>query len=318
MQTPLISVIVPVYNVEPYLRRCVDSILRQTYRNLEILLVDDGSTDRSGTICDACAQQDTRVKVIHRKNGGLSAARNCGLETARGEYISFVDSDDLINDRMIETLYRDLAGQGADISAVGYRMFENQEELRPEEITAPVQCMTGKEAVRRILVSEEIGDFAWNKLYKKILFQTIRYPEGRVFEDLGTTYRLLDQCDKVTFRPDKLYCYFQRPDSILHRKSLKFYRDKYEMVMERDHLLRERYPEWVENDAALLNMIQNCYPYLYPEANYRAEMDRALNGLNPEALKLVCPSTQRKYRLLKFNRKLYAKLFLLKNGQAAR
>ena len=90
------------------------------------------------------------------------------------------------------------------------------------------------------------------------------------------------------------------------------------MVMERDHLLRERYPEWVENDAALLNMIQNCYPYLYPEANYRAEMDRALNGLNPEALKLVCPSTQRKYRLLKFNRKLYAKLFLLKNGQAAR
>ena len=188
MQTPLISVIVPVYNVEPYLRRCVDSILRQTYRNLEILLVDDGSTDRSGTICDACAQQDTRVKVIHQKNGGLSAARNCGLETARGEYISFVDSDDLINDRMIETLYRDLAGQGADISAVGYRMFENQEELRPEEITAPVQCMTGKEALRRILVSEEIGDFAWNKLYKKILFQTIRYPEGRVFEDRHTGF----------------------------------------------------------------------------------------------------------------------------------
>lgn len=318
MQTPLISVIVPVYNVEPYLRRCVDSILRQTYRNLEILLVDDGSTDRSGTICDACAQQDTRVKVIHQKNQGQAAARNHGIDQAKGEYLSFVDSDDFIDECMIKVLYCDLCETGADVAAIECQTFEREDEIKHESKMSSRQCMTGAEALRRVLILDGIEDFPVNKLYKKEIFENIRFPVGRVFEDLGTTYKILAGSNKVAFRPQPLYFYFQRADSTLHQKSLKFYRDKYDMVMERFCFVKEKYPEWVENDAALLNMIQNCYPYLYPEANYRAEMDRALNGLNPEALKLVCPSTQRKYRLLKFNRKLYAKLFLLKNGQAAR
>ena len=144
METELISVIVPVYNVKPYLRRCVDSVLHQTYRNLEILLVDDGSTDASGAICDEYAAQEGRVTAVHQKNGGLSAARNTGLERAKGTYLCFVDSDDFLDSRMLETLCRDLQEQDADVAVVGFRMFEREEELAPAELTVPVQCMAGK------------------------------------------------------------------------------------------------------------------------------------------------------------------------------
>ena len=127
MNNKLISVIVPVYNVEHYLNRCVDSILAQTYSDLEILLVDDGSTDSSGAICDAYARQDARVQVIHKKNGGLSDARNCGIEHAKGRYFCFVDSDDGIAPQMIEVLYRNLLNAGADVSAVALKYFSTEE-----------------------------------------------------------------------------------------------------------------------------------------------------------------------------------------------
>ena len=183
METELISVIVPVYNVERYLRRCVDSILHQTYRNLEVLLVDDGSTDASGAICDEYAAQEEHVTAVHQKNGGLSAARNTGIERAKGTYLCFVDSDDFLDSRMLETLCRDLQEQDADVAVVGFRMFEREEELAPAELTVPGQCMTGREAIRNTLVSDELGDFAWNKLYKRELFRDIRYPLGRMMED---------------------------------------------------------------------------------------------------------------------------------------
>lgn len=178
METELISVIVPVYNVERYLCRCVDSILHQTYRNLEVLLVDDGSTDASGAICDEYAAQEERVTAVHQKNGGLSAARNAGLERAQGTYLCFVDSDDFLDSRMLETLCRDLQEQDADVAVVGFRMFEREEELAPAELAVPVQCMTGREAIRSTLVSDELGDFAWNKLYKRELFRDIPLSTG--------------------------------------------------------------------------------------------------------------------------------------------
>lgn len=317
MQPELISVIVPVYNVEPYLQRCVDSIRNQTYDHLEIFLIDDGSTDRSGELCDLCAQQDPRVRVVHQKNGGLSAARNRGLELAQGKYISFADSDDLLEPRMLETLYQDLTGQEAEMSVVGYRMFETEEELCPAEVTAPVQCMTGTDAIRNTLVSDDLGDFAWNKLYRRELFREVRYPLGRMMEDQGTTYKLFLQCRKVAYRPEPLYGYYQRPDSILHRRNLKFYEDKFDMGWQKYQALRQAVPEMLENDAAMLSVAEHCYPYLIQDAERREKMDAFLQQMRPEAAKLLCTSSQRKYRLLKFSRKLYARLFLLKNGPAA-
>ena len=316
MKAELISVIVPVYNVELYLCCCVDSILRQTYRNLEIILVDDGSTDQSGKICDEYARQDLRVTVVHQKNGGLSAARNTGIDRAKGEYLSFVDSDDFIDERMLEVLYTDLQAVKADAAVVGFQLFEKQNEIKSVELDSPVQSMTKQEAIRSTLIPDGMGDFAWNKLYKKELFQGIRYPLGRMMEDQGTTYRIFLQCKKVAYHPVGLYYYYQRPDSILHHRSLKFYEDKFDMGFQKYQALKEAYPDMLENDAAMLSVVEHCYPYLAQDAERRSKMDVFLQEIAPAALKLVCTSTRRKYHLLKFNRNLYAKLFLLKNGPA--
>lgn len=317
MQAELISVIVPVYNVEPYLRRCVESILHQTYQNLEVLLVDDGSTDASGIICDEYAAIDDRVTVIHQKNGGLSAARNMGTDRARGEYLCFVDSDDLLDCHMVETLYTDLTEQGAEIAVVGFQMFERESEITHPKFITPVQCMSGRDAIRSTLVSDKLGDFAWNKLYKKDLFRDIRYPLGRMMEDQGTTYKLFLQCEKVAYHPVPLYYYYQRADSILHRRNLKFYEDKFDMGYQKHQALKKAYPDMRENDAAMLNVVEHCYPYLVQDTERRTKMDAFLQELDPAAAEFLCASSQRKYRLLKFSRKLYAKLFLLKNGPAA-
>ena len=317
-QPALISVIVPVYNVERYLRRCVDSILHQTYQNLEVLLVDDGSTDASGAICDEYAAQEERVTAVHQKNGGLSAARNAGLERAQGTYLCFVDSDDFLDSRMLETLCRDLQEQNADVAVVGFRMFEREEELAPAELAVPVQCMTGREAIRSTLVSDELGDFAWNKLYKRELFRDVRYPLGRMMEDQGTTYRIFQQCSKVAYRPVPLYYYYQRPDSILHRRNMKFYEDKLDMGYQKYRAIREAYPGMPENDAAMLSVVEHCYPYLMQDTERRAKMEAFLQECDPAAAKLLCTSSQRKYQLLRCSRRLYAKLVLLKNGPAAK
>ena len=313
-----VSVIVPVHNGERFLRACLDSILHQTYRNLEVLLMDDGSTDASRAICDESAAQEERVTVVHQKNGGLSAARNAGLERAKGTYLCFVDSDDFLDSRMLETLCRDLQEQDADVAVVGFRMFEREEELAPAELAVPVQCMTGREAIRSTLVSDELGDFAWNKLYKRELFREVRYPLGRMMEDQGTTYRIFQQCGKVAYRPMPLYYYYQRPDSILHRRNMKFYEDKLDMGYQKYRAIKEAYPGMPENDAAMLSVVEHCYPYLMQDTERRAKMEAFLQECDPAVAKLLCTSSQRKYQLLRCSRRLYAKLFLLKNGPAAK
>ena len=313
-----ISVIVPIYKVEQVLKRCVDSILSQTYENLEIILVDDGSPDQCPAICDAYARQDARIKVVHKKNGGLTSAWKEGVRHAEGEWLGFVDSDDFLDSRMLETLCRDLQEQNADVAVVGFRLFEREEELAPAEFTVPVQCMTGREAIRSTLVSDELGDFAWNKLYKRELFRDVRYPLGRMMEDQGTTYRIFQQCSKVVYRPVPLYYYYQRPDSILHRRNMKFYEDKLDMGYQKYRAIREAYPGMPENDAAMLSVVEHCYPYLMQDTERRAKMEAFLQECDPAAAKLLCTSSQRKYQLLRCSRRLYAKLFLLKNGPAAK
>ena len=178
--------------------------------------------------------------------------------------------------------------------------------------------MTGREAIRSTLVSDELGDFAWNKLYKRELFRDIRYPLGRMMEDQGTTYRIFQQCSKVVYRPVPLYYYYQRPDSILHRRNMKFYEDKLDMGYQKYRAIREAYPGMPENDAAMLSVVEHCYPYLMQDTVRRAKMEAFLQECDPAAAKLLCTSSQRKYQLLRCSRRLYAKLFLLKNGPAAK
>ena len=188
----LITVIIPVFRVEAYLRRCVDSVLAQTYENMEIILVDDGSDDSCPAICDEYAGQDSRVSVIHQKNAGLSGARNAGIEQAKGEYLSFVDSDDYLSPEFLERLYAACVETGSDISVCRWEYVKGG--AIPEKGKGETHIFTGREMLANLYIPD--GAYfvvAWNKLYKRELFDTIRYPLGRIHEDEATTYRIYHQ-----------------------------------------------------------------------------------------------------------------------------
>jgi glycosyltransferase involved in cell wall biosynthesis len=236
----LISIIVPVYKIEPYLRKCLNSIVRQTYENLEIILVDDGSPDNCGGICDEYAALDSRIKVIHQKNRGLSAARNAGLKIASGEYIGFTDSDDWIDADMFETLYKGSLEYRADITICGYYFVKGNKyrEVREEHTV-----LYGREdAMHHLLLDETFTNHAWNKLYRRELFKDIYYPDGRTYEDIATTYKLFEKADRVVFLNSCKYYYLQRDDSISGIGNIDSAADRCLLMYERCMNLMERYP----------------------------------------------------------------------------
>lgn len=232
----LISVIVPVYNVEPYLARAVDSLLSQTYKNLQIILVDDGSTDNSGKLCDSYAQTDPRITVIHKQNGGLSSARNAGIDQASGAYFAFLDSDDYYSPTMLERLYQVITSNDCAIAQCAYFRFTDTPET--QAVTGPVQIQSATDALHRI--DDAVYMAAWNKLYKKELFAHIRFPEGKIHEDVGTTYRLFYEGEKIAVIPDALYGYYINPDSITTSKIKLNKLDLLDMYAEQFAFFREK------------------------------------------------------------------------------
>lgn len=212
----LITVIVPIYKVESYLRRCVDSILQQTYKNLEIILVDDGSPDLCPVICDEYADMDERVRVIHKVNGGLSDARNAGIEIAHGKYIAFVDSDDYIDERMYEILYKNLTDNNADISACEFIKTYDGAEIANPTTKESVEVFNNLQAMENLYNDLYLQTVvAWNKLYKKDIFISIRYPFGKVNEDEYVIHLILHRAQDVVYTNLPLYYYVQRTDSIM-------------------------------------------------------------------------------------------------------
>ena len=209
----LISVIIPVYNVEEYLCRCVDSVLDQTYRNTEILLVDDGSPDNCPAICDEYARQDARVRVLHQENKGLSGARNAGIDVAKGQWLAFVDSDDYLAPDFLERLLEACERTGSDLSVCRWEYVRG--EKIPEHGTGETRVYTGREMLANLYLPD--GAYfvvAWNKLYRRELFEEIRYPLGRIHEDEATTYRIYDKVRKAAYVDRSLYGYFVTPVSI--------------------------------------------------------------------------------------------------------
>lgn len=204
---PVISVVIPVYNVKDYVGKCLDSVVRQKYKNLDVLVVDDGSTDGSGEICDEFAVIDKRVRVFHKKNGGLSDARNFGIKEAKGEIIAFVDSDDFVSEDFVSAMYGEMMKSDADIVVCGYNLVKPEKEV-----------MSGGEATVKLLTRQENIDIvAWNKLYKKSLFvdNDIWFPKGKKHEDTLTTYKVLFKAGKVAYLDEALYCYVERGGSIM-------------------------------------------------------------------------------------------------------
>lgn len=212
----LISVIVPCYNVEQYLPKCVDSILSQTYTNLEIFLVDDGSPDNCGRICDEYAMKDNRIKVIHKKNGGLSDARNVAIDVAKGEYVTFVDSDDYVASDYVETLYKLIVENSSQMSITWHTTFYEGTEPECQNIYAgEVKVLGCEDALISMFYQKDFDNAAWAKMYHRSLFADgIRYPKGWLFEDLPTTYRLMMKCSRVAFSRKMTYFYLLRKTSI--------------------------------------------------------------------------------------------------------
>ena len=250
-QDILVSVIVPVYNVEAYLGRCVDSILAQTYSNLEVILVDDGTKDDCDRICDDYARKDPRVRVVHKENGGLSSARNAGIDIARGDYLEFVDSDDWIEPDAVEALLKTAREFGTELVIggrwdVSERSGEKKKGLCPEK----TEVLSGEEAVRRIFRWENCDSSACDKLFHRRLFRQVRFPLGVVCEDVPIMYRIVLDAGSIAVLNKPVYNYFHRTGSITYTG------------------ISEKIFHFSRHTAMILPWIREHHPRLYQEARY--------------------------------------------------
>lgn len=304
----LISVIVPIYNVEKYLDRCVKSIVEQTYDNIEIILVDDGATDNSGVIADLWGTRDERILVYHKKNGGLSDARNYGTKKSKGKYICYIDSDDYVSEKFVECLYKTLINSTADIACVGLQEFTDKIDPKVEDYSPEKTEVFGREeAISYLYGSEKYQNYAWNKIYLKDLFDDVEYPMGRKMEDLGTTYLLFDKCNKVSYNPAKLYYYYQREDSILHQVNEQFCIDQYHLSKQRYLYVTDKYPEL---QVAYTSFFIDCLwliPYQSSDENEWSKNE--LDKLWPKVKKEVSLKHALIYGLYKYANQLYLRKY---------
>lgn len=265
MCKPIISVIVPVYKVEPYLHKCVDSILDQTYKNLEVILVDDGSPDNCGAICDAYASQDNRVKVIHKENGGLSSARNAGLDMMNGAYVGFVDSDDWIEPQMYEVLLDLMLHYDAQMALGGVA-----DEVLCDETVRTVKTSDyghtpfAEDSISAIKRFFQGSWAAWDKLYQAELFKELRFPLGEINEDEAIAVHLLDRSHRVCYTNEVFYHYLRRPESIT---TVSFHPRKL---------------AWVRHCWDNLRYVETTHPELVPyaAARYQGSLLWALRELS--------------------------------------
>lgn len=248
MERDLISIIVPVYNVQEYLKKCINSMLIQSYKNIEIILVDDGSTDESSSICDLYVKKDNRIKVIHKENGGLSDARNIGIKSARGKYITFVDSDDEIELNYISYLYELIKDN--NMSICSYSIITNNKKINYGANHKDL-VMTKEECFKRLLTEDGFTVSACAKLYSKNLFENIEFPKKRICEDVGTIYKLIDMCKTISYGHESKYNYFRRNNSIMRST---FTEKKLDMIIFTDEMC---------------DYIVNEYPNLKSYANNR-------------------------------------------------
>lgn len=215
----MISIIVPVYNVEKYLDKCINSILEQTYKDFELILIDDGSTDTSGKICDDYSEKDNRIKAIHKENSGLSSARNMGIDMAKGDYIGFIDSDDYISEDMYESLYNDIKKYNADISICSYKEIYDYQQPKNIMYEKNIEVYEGVNILEQLYRSDRVKFIvAWNKLYKKDIFNNLRYEEGKIHEDELIIHKILFKAKRVTYNSNEMYYYLQRYGSIMQKE----------------------------------------------------------------------------------------------------
>ena len=253
-----VSIIVPIYNVEKYLDDCIKSIINQTYNNIEIILIDDGSTDKSKDMCDIWKLNDNRIIVVHKENGGLSSARNAGIKIATGDYLAFVDSDDIIDEKMIENLVDLLKEEKADISVCKFKKY--LEKDNPKFSYLDEKIIYDKNNALKELLFDRLTSHVCNKLFKKELFGNIEFPEGKNYEDLRTTYKIIEKCNKIVETKSELYGYMIRDDSITQKFGEKNLENYIEAVNERYLHYKKKYQNLnTENIQGKINYIYTYY-----------------------------------------------------------
>lgn len=255
----LISIIVPVYNVEKYLNKCVDSILDQTYTNFELILIDDGSPDNCGKICDEYSKKDKRVRVIHKENKGLSDSRNIGMMNAKGKYINFVDSDDYLNKNMIKDLYNLLIKNNADISICAYELL-NENEKPKLKLNGKEHIFSSSEAIQELLMSKILTSHCWNKLYKRELWKEIQFPVGKKFEDIAVMHLVFEKARKIVYKNKVEYYYLRRNDSIMKTIDEKLVNDLRENSINRKQYIETNFPQLKDYvEISEIKRIKMCY-----------------------------------------------------------
>ena len=250
--SPLISVIVPVYKVEKYLRRCVDSILAQTYQNFELILVDDGSPDQCGVICDEYAKNDDRITVIHQNNQGQAAARNNAVKLAKGVFVSYIDSDDFVEEDCLAYLLFLQQKSRADLTIGGFAyLYEGKEPSARDSDNETDVLMDAETALIRMNYNKGYGAMPWAKLYRKELVARYPFPEGQIYEDLATLYKIVGDCEKIAYGNRRIYYWLQRAGSTMRMK------------------FDERQMAAMEAAEAQLHYIEREYPNALDSAKYR-------------------------------------------------
>lgn len=251
-ESPLITVIIPVFNIKLYLKKCVESVVSQSYCNLEIILVDDGSTDGSEVLCDMLANTFTDVKAFHKENGGLASARNYGVNLAKGKYIVFVDSDDYVDEEYVQYLWDIKRKFNADIAISGY-VKEKLNGNIINVVKSPNSCLlTGKDAIEKMCYGNELPIMAYGKLFNKRTLIKFPFPDGKMHEDVGVMYMILDTTNKVALGKKATYHYIQREGSIVnqnYRPSHLYSLEASENIIE---YIRKKYPTIIEAGYARL------------------------------------------------------------------
>lgn len=303
---PKISVIVPVYKVEQYLPRCLDSILAQTYEHLEIICVNDGSPDDSLAILERYAARDARIKVISRENGGLSAARNTGLDAATGELIAFVDSDDFLLPTMVETLLRALEAHCADIVNCQFNHYRSAEDIAPRGYDhAPLVCET-MQALRLLLADKQVTNHVWRNLYKAKLFGDIRFPVGKFFEDIVVTPQIFAKAENVVFLSEALYQYRENRNSITQSPSQNQRKDYFEAIGHTFNLVRNELPAF-----------RDWYSFIYIQKLLRFRHELLTQDRSIDREGTLCLAVERELKslislkLFLGNKELFFKILLM-------
>jgi glycosyltransferase involved in cell wall biosynthesis len=312
---PKVSIIIPVYNVEKYLRKCIDSVLNQTYKDIEVILVDDGSLDKCPQICDEYLKRDARVKVIHKKNGGLSDARNVGVKYAQGDYIGFVDSDDYVSTQMVELLYSSITKEEADIVMGNYIHVDETGNSIDEKISFQIEkqiTYSRDEFVDEVI--KKTGGYyvvACSKLYKKEIFEKISFPLGKQHEDEFVFHYVVGMSKKIVCISDVIYFYLQRDDSIMGKKFNEKRIDYGEALIDRYYYTKKmKQKKWRENTVQKLTYeLEKWKKY----GKTDRKVNERYNQVRKKSMFLIFEGKAWNYGIYNWKGRLYMKLMFLLN-----